>query len=158
MASFLDMAWSSDPQFYVTHRTVVPLNTCHSFDGVYQIVVPKSGGFYELLIKEFHVTPLASHLGVWKLTHALFQRVWWPKLHETVTSFVCSCITCTQTKDNTAVPSGLLQSLSVPESSFFLWSIDFTTDFPLSHGCNIILTSVDCLTKYTILIPCKIGD
>ena len=47
-----------------------------NYDGVDQIVVPKSGGFCELLIKELHVTPLAGHLGVRKLTHALFQRVW----------------------------------------------------------------------------------
>ena len=81
---------------------------CHNSDRVDQIVVPKSGGFHELLIKELHVTPLAGHLGVQKLTHALFQRVWWPKLRETVTSFVYSCTTYMQTKDSTAVPPGLL--------------------------------------------------
>ena len=63
-----------------------------------------------------------------------------------------------QTKDSTAVPPGLLQPLPVPESRFSSWSVDFTTDLPLSHGCNTILTCVDCLTKYTILIPCKMGD
>ena len=152
------MAWSSDPQFCVTHRAGVPLVTHYNSDGVDQIVVPKSSGFCELLIEELHVTPLAGHLGVQKLTHALFQRVWWPKLYETVTYFCCSCTTCVQTKDSTAVPPGLLQPLPVPESRFSSWSIDFTTDLPLSHGCNTILTCVDCLTKYTILIPCKMGD
>ena len=64
MAHFLHIAWSSDPQFRVTHRAGVPLVTCHNSDGVDQIVVPKSGGFHELLIKELYVTPLAGHLGV----------------------------------------------------------------------------------------------
>ena len=102
------MAQSNDPPFCVKYCAGVPFVTHHSFDRVDQIVVPKNGGFRELLIKKLHVTPLAGYLGVQKLTHALFQRVWWPKLHEIVTSFVCSSTTCAQTKDSTAVPPGLL--------------------------------------------------
>ena len=82
MARFLHMTRSSDSQFYVIHFAGVPLVIHHNSNGVDQIVVPKSGGFHELLIEELHMTPLAGHLGVHKLTHALFQRVWWPKLRE----------------------------------------------------------------------------
>ena len=60
----LHIAWSSDPQFCVTHRARVPLVIRCNSDRVDQIVVPKSGGFHELLIEELHVTPLAGHLGV----------------------------------------------------------------------------------------------
>ena len=142
----------------MTHRAGVPIVTRHNSNGVDQIVVSKSGGLHELLIEELHVTPLAGHLGVLKLTHALFQRVWWPKLRESVTSFVHSCTIYTQTKDSIAIPPGLLQPLPVPESRFSSWSIDFTTDLSLSHGCNTILACVDHLTEYKILIPCKMGD
>ena len=79
-------------------------------------------------------------------------------MREIVASFVHSYMTCAQIKDSTAVPPGLLQPLPVPEFRFSSWSIDFTTDLPLSYGCNTIFTYVDCLTKYTILIPCKISD
>ena len=68
------MARSSDPQFLVTHCTVVPLVTCCNSDEMNQIVVLKSARFCELLFEELHVTPLAGQLGVKKLTHALFQR------------------------------------------------------------------------------------
>ena len=112
------MAWSSDLQFRVIHRTGVPLVTHRNSDGLGQIVVPKSSEFYELLIEEIHMTPLAGYLGIWKLIHVLFQRVWWPKLGETVTSFIHSCMTCVQTKDSTTVPPGLLQPLLVPQSRF----------------------------------------
>ena len=60
--------------------------------------------------------------------------------------------------DQIMVPPGLLQLLPVPESCFSSWSIDFTTDLPLSHEYNTILTCMDCITKYTILISCKMGD
>ena len=113
------MARSSDLQFCMTDCAGVSLVSHHN-SRVDQIVLPKSSGFYELLIEKLHVSPLAGHLGVLKLTNALFQRVWWPKLHETVTSFVCLCMTCAETKGSTAVPPGLLQPLPVPESRFFL--------------------------------------
>ena len=66
MANFLHMAWSSDGNFCVTHQTGVPRITHHNSDGVDYIVVPKVVyfEFCKLLIIEFYVTPLASHLGV----------------------------------------------------------------------------------------------
>ena len=149
MACFLCMAWFSNLQFYITHHVGEPLVTCRNYDGVDQTVVPKSSGFCELLIEGLHVTSLSSHPGVWKLIHAFFQRVWWPKMSETVTFFVHLYTTCAQIKDSTAVPRGLLQPLSVPEFCFSSWSIDFTTNFPLCHRCNTILTYVEHLTKST---------
>ena len=89
MAYFLHISWSSDPQFRVAHYAGIFLIIHHNYSGVDQIVVPKSGGFREHLIKELHMTPLAGVINVWKLPHALFQRVWWPKLREIVTLFVC---------------------------------------------------------------------
>ena len=64
MAHFLYMAWSSAPQFHMTHCAGVLLVTHRNSDGVDQIVVPQSGGFHELLIEELYVTPLAGHLSV----------------------------------------------------------------------------------------------
>ena len=58
----------------MTYRAGVPLVTCHNSDGVDQIMVPKSSGFHELLIEELHVKPLASYLGVRKLTHATLPK------------------------------------------------------------------------------------
>ena len=113
------MAWSSDPQFRVTHHAGVPLVISCNSDGVDQIVVPKSGKLCEILIEELYMTPLDSHLAILKLTHTLFQRTFRPKLPETVTSFVWLYTTCAQTKKRTAVPFGLLQPLLVPESGFY---------------------------------------
>ena len=152
------MAWSSGPQFFITHHAVVPLVTCRNSDRVDQIVVQKSCGFPNTLVKKLHVTNLAGHLGVGKLTHALFQRVWRSKLYEIVTSFVYLCTTCVQENSSTAVPLGLLQPLPLPESCFSSWCIGFTTNLPLSHRCSTISTCIDHTTKYTSPIPSKVGD
>ena len=61
-------------------------------------------------------------------------------------------------KQKIVLQSLLVKPLPVQESRFSSWSIDFTTDLPLSHRCNTILTYVDYLMKYIILIPCKIYD
>ena len=84
--------------------------------------------------------------------------VWWPKLHEIVTSFVHLSTTCEQTKDSTAVPPGLLQTLLVPESHLSSWSINFTTNLSLFYRGNTVPTYVDHLKKYKKLIPYKMGD
>ena len=64
MDCFLHIAWSSDPQFHVIHLSGVLVVTCCNSDGVAQIVVPKSGGFHQILIEELHVLPLAGLFGV----------------------------------------------------------------------------------------------
>ena len=76
----------------------------------------------------------------------------------TVTFFIQLCTTCMQAKEVTTVPLGLLQPLLVPESRFSSWIIDLTTDLPISQICNISPTCMDCLIKYTIFIPYKMGD
>ena len=93
MACFLHIIHSSNPKFYMTHYKGVLLVMHCDLDGMDQVLVPKSGGFHEFLIEELYITPLDSHLGIQKLTYALFQRVWWPN-PGTVTSFVHSCMTC----------------------------------------------------------------
>ena len=72
MACFLYIAWSSDLQFHVTYYSGVSLIVHRNYNRLDQIVVPKSRGFHELLIKKLYVTPLAVHLGVQKLTNVLF--------------------------------------------------------------------------------------
>ena len=63
-----------------------------------------------------------------------------------------------QIKDSTTVYPNLLQPFSVLESCFSSLNIDFTIDLPLSHRYSTIFTYIDYLTKYIVLIPCKIDD
>ena len=72
MAHLLCIAQFSDLQFYVTYHAGVLLVTCCNSNKVDQIAIPKSSGFYELLIGELHLTPLACYLDVQKLTYAPF--------------------------------------------------------------------------------------
>ena len=56
MAPLFHIAQPSDPHFCATHRAGVPLVIQSNSDGVDQIVVPKSGGFGEILIRALYDT------------------------------------------------------------------------------------------------------
>ena len=122
MTAFLCMAWSSDREFHMKHLSGVPLVIYQNSDIVDQIVVPQSSGFHELFIEKLYVTPLATQFSVQKLNHALFQRVWWHKPCEIVTSFVYSCTICIYKKKNKQFcsPSSFAAAPSSPRISLLL--------------------------------------
>ena len=78
--------------------------------------------------------------------------LWW-KIHFCIYIFFCK-----KTKDSTSLQTGLLHPVTIPTSRFTSWSMAFATNFPLAQGCNAIFVCVDCLTKYTRLIPCFMGE
>ena len=60
MAPLLYIVQYIDLQFCVIYCAGVSLFTCHNSNGMDQIVAVKSDKFYEFLIEELVVTPLAS--------------------------------------------------------------------------------------------------
>ena len=77
--------------------------------------------------------------------------------HE-VSAFVHGCWVCQQQKDLTSAPAGLLKPLDTPAERFWVWSMDFITDLPLSRSFNSVFTVVDKLTKWVKLIPMVVGE
>ena len=58
------------------------------------LVVPRPGGFRNLLVSELHDSLLAGHLGARKTFLALSQRVWWPNMEGWVKEWVSRCPIC----------------------------------------------------------------
>ena len=159
MLQFVQLARSNDPNFRIIRKFTVDLLARQPQpDAPFQLVIPSGHGFRQLLMEELHNTVTGAHLGARKLTYALFARVWWPKLRDSVSKFIAACDVCKKTKDSTAKPTGLLHPLPIPTSRFTSWSMDFVTDFPLAQGFNAIFVCVDRLTKFTKLIPCFMGE
>ena len=75
----------------------------------------------------------------------------------TISSFVAGCSTYQHIKDPTQHTPGLFQPLLLPSHYFESWSLDLISDLPLSHGCNAVLTCIDCLTKMCRLTPRFLG-
>ena len=62
-----------------------------------------------------------------------------------ISCFIASCSTYQHIKDSMQYTPDFLQPLPIPSHCFESWSLDFITNLPLSHGCNIVLTCVDRL-------------
>ncbi len=120
-----------------------------------QLCIPPGRALRELLLSDVHG---ASHMGA-RRTHALLaSRVWWPGMIDDVRRVCAECEICQKAKDRTTAQPGLLHPVEVPQSRFDTWTMDFITDLPLSDGCNCVFTCVEKLSRYTVLIPCFMGE
>jgi hypothetical protein len=72
---------------------------------------------------------------------------------------VSECVTCQQNKSKHALPTGLLQPLSIPEQKRESISMYFITDLPKVQGKDCIYVVVDRLTKFAPFydIPTEYG-
>ena len=66
--------------------------------------------------------------------------------------------TCALTKYSTQYTHGALQPLPVPPARFHSYTLDFVADLPPARGFNFVLNVIDCLSKFTHLIPCIMGE
>ena len=66
------------------------------------------------MIEECQISALLDYLSARKMVNLLFQRVWWPKLHASVSDFYKECEVCAKTKDLAKMPPGALQLSPVP--------------------------------------------
>ena len=98
-----------------------------------------------------------AHFGARKFTCSLFAYIWRPKLYAYICKFISACDACKKPKDSTFLHAGLLHSLLIPKSRFTYYSM-VITEFPLLQGYNAIFVYMDCLTKYTNLIQCFMGE
>ena len=103
---------------------------------------------------EKHCLPIAGHLGVNKTIDAVKKELYWPNLEKDMENFIKSCDPCQRNKPENKRPSGLLQSLPIPEESWQSISMDLIVQLPITkQGHTAICTIVDCFSKMTHFIP-----
>ncbi|CAM8978888.1 unnamed protein product [Rhodiola kirilowii] len=80
-----------------------------------KIWVPENMVLRNLILQEFHDSPVGGHAGIQRTYARVAANFFWPKLRQDITSYVNKCLICQQVKPlNTASP-GLLQPLPIPE-------------------------------------------
>lgn len=89
-----------------------------------------------------------GHNGVEKTVDTISTRFYWPRIFETVRSWIRGCATCLRVKPKNQLPAGLLSPLDIPAARGERINIDFVTKLPTStSGNDTIVTIVDGLTK-----------
>jgi hypothetical protein len=88
--------------------------------------------------------------------HDLNITYWWYGMKRDVAEYVALCDTCQRVKAKHQRPTGLLQSLQVPEWKWKEIAINFIVGLPKTQsGYDSIWVIVDRLTKVAHFIPIK---
>jgi len=105
------------------------------------------------IMQALHDSGIGGHSGF----NATYQRIKhlfaWPKLKDTVKTYVQSCDVCQQAKVEHVRSPGLLQPLPVPTESWSIVSLDFIEGLPKSHNKSVILVVIDKFSKYAHFLP-----
>jgi len=107
----------------------------------------------QLLIMDFHDTPVAGHKGVKATYNALRKHYTWKGMKEQIQTYVKHCQKCQQSKVSNQKTSGSLVPLPTPSSPWLDVTMDFT-EMPESLGYDYILVVVDWFSKEVVFVPC----
>ena len=107
----------------------------------------------QLLITDFHDTPVAGHKGVKAMYNGLRKHYIWNGMKEQIQTYVKHCQKCQQSKVSNQKTSGSLIPLPTPSGPWQDVTMDFT-EMPESLGYNYILVVVDWFPKEVVFVLC----
>jgi hypothetical protein len=111
----------------------------------------------EEVIRRFHDTPTAGHLGIKKTLELIKRRrLSWKGIKKDIQDYVKGCLVCQKTKPKTSPGSDPLQPLPVAEGPWEIMSWDLIGPLPESRTYNTIITMVDMKTKGIKLEPSNV--
>ena len=123
----------------------------------HRLCVPDDKELKQKLLFEAHNTGFTMHPGGNKMYQDLKQFYWWKGMKRDVTEYVSKCLTCQQVKAEHQVPTGLLNSLPIPQWKWDNITMDFVSGFPLTQQKHdSVWVIVDRLTKSAHFIPIRI--
>ena len=125
----------------------------------HRLCVLDVGELKKQIMEEAHSSAYAMHPGSTTMYHTPGEHYWWRGMKKDVAEFVSRCLICQQVKAEHQRPSGLLQSLPIPQWKWEKITIDFVVGLPrCQSGYDAIWVIVDRLTKSTHFLPMKNSD
>jgi hypothetical protein len=127
-----------------------------NIEGHWRLCVPSDPSIRTLLLREYHDTPTAGHLGYDKCLANIRRNYFWNSLTQDLKRFISSCTTCQQIKPSNQLPAGLLKPLSIPHRPWESIAMDFMLSLPISDkGNDGVIVFTDRLTKFSHFVPCR---
>ena len=118
-----------------------------------QLVAPKS--LRTLVINACHDLPSSGgHLAVKDTFDKSRDNYWWPTMHSDVAEHVESCLPCQRRKTSHRSPTLPIGHRPVTRP-FQVVAVDLVEYKSMSEGNRFILSVIDHLTRFLILIPIK---
>lgn len=120
--------------------------------------IPQDSSLCSELIRAYHDSPTAGHLGATKTLKSIQLSYFWNSMRREVNRYVAACPVCQKTKPRHHKPYGMLQPLPIPDRPWQEISMDFITGLPKARsnsaaGYDSILVIVDRLTKFALYLP-----
>ena len=115
------------------------------------VCIPNDTILRHKLIQEYH--DAQGHPSADRTLAAIRRTFFWPRMAQTVKSYVKACNTCARIKARTTKPLGKLDPLPKATRPWDTLSMDFITGLPLVEGYDAIATFVDTFTKQAHFIP-----
>lgn len=137
------------PEAYPNHSVRNNLILIHR-----KVLIPNNSALRQLLISEYHNTPIGGHAGIQRTLHRITSTFTWSGLKKNVRDFVNSCHICQTVKSFNHASQGLLQPLAIPGQIWESTSMDFITHLPPSANKTAILVVVDRLSKQAHSLHC----
>ncbi|CAA7046066.1 unnamed protein product, partial [Microthlaspi erraticum] len=124
-----------------------------------RVCVPDDKGLKGEILKQAHQSRFSIHPGSTKMYRDLKRYYHWNGMKRDVGEWVAKCTTCQLVKAEHRVPSGLLQSLPLPEWKWDMVTMDFVTGLPRTLSKkDAIWVIVDRLTKSAHFLAVKKTD
>ena len=96
------------------------------------------------------------HPGSMKMYQDLKTSYWWSNMKRYVSEFVTKCMVCQKVKVEHQVPSGLLQSIKIPEWKWDRITMDFVVELLVTgRKHDSVWVMVDRLTKSAHFLPVR---
>ena len=119
-------------------------------------MVPQLTDLREEILREFHCSRFAVHLGDMKMYRDLRHQYYWSGMKRHVGDFVRQCLMCQQIKAEHQKPTGLVQPLEAVEWKLEYVMMDFVTHLPRTpERRDAVWVIVDQLTKLAHFLPVR---
>lgn len=110
------------------------------------------------VLKACHDDPLSAHGGRHKTIDRVCRDYYWPRMHDSITRYVRSCLVCQATKHSNMVqraPMGERFNVSRPWQALY---VDFVGPFPRSKsGFVYLFVAVDAFSKFVHINPMRVA-
>jgi hypothetical protein len=109
-----------------------------------------------MTLHEMHNVPYAGHPGYQKTVAVVKSHYFCPGMKKEIVEYIARCMECQKVKAEHRHPTGLLQSLPIPEWKWEVVTMDFITRLPRTgKQHDSIMVVVDKITKSAHFIPLK---
>ncbi|CAF2065528.1 unnamed protein product, partial [Rotaria magnacalcarata] len=103
------------------------------------------------IMAAYHDHPLSGHFGAGCTWSMLRNTYYWPRMKETITSYIKSCDKCSQFNVDRHKPPGFLQPIQPPNEVFQVLGMDWWEPTTISlSGNRYVLVITDRLSGYVV--------